>query len=523
MLVLGCTLDKPSHCRALVTVKMLQERTGIARLARRLRGVRALARHGAADLWLIARILFDRRANPLAAIIEAVPSLVAGPLVIALQKMKQNWDPNTDILQPIGAGKRKRKRIGFRKKKRRGPVRPLPDVTVAPQQDQSAEHDPTQSAEVTAAAGQNDMSIATSYSTTLCCVDLGTMRTDPAPFRPVPQSSLGNWITKGKSHSAVFGSSRHKTAFFCLGNPVLNTGAPLSTPQRLESDADTYAGFNGTMLWQDMFDQHRGIGLTKVAIDNLKAQYAASGAGVADANQVTADFVCSSQQLEVKIKNVSSSGSSNANETPVYITLYWVKMRRDLHMDKENIAAGNNDVPLQNALEAGFRAKYDTFMTSNQVEASGLADSAQQDYHINIGDNAFVDEFLQVIDTKHFVLANGQTGTLRLRMGPQYISGVHMLRAVPHGGGDGDYNPVYAKKGEQFLMMKQHGCLEVGGADGTTPTSGTIEATTIGVHFMRRFKFAPVLKSDSGDQMLTSTQATFATSIDVDMDHTTTA
>lgn len=417
---------------------------------------------------------------------------------------------------------------------RRRRIQPRPDGAPAPHgpdvTDPAADSHPRDGDRVTADQ-KNRMSKATAYSTTLCCVDLGSMQTKPAPVSHVAQSRLGRPRTKAMNFGKVLTSNENQKSYHVAGEYLLNATGNLYNRLVPSSGNDNWGNFNSVAMYQDMFDQThtRKAGdaeltaRTQTEIDALKPVYGGAGVGVTDANWAKAGYMVLSQHLELKIKNVTSAGDS-AVETPAYISLYWCRLKKDILIDKATIATQSYlREPLQHHVNMGWAQAYDTVALVGNEEASGLLRSTAQPYATNISDNEFIMSECEIVSSKKFVLANGQTGTVNLHMGPQYQNGSHYLRAHAFGSGANDYNPIACKKGEQFMVICVHGCLGARGATSSIPTGSTIEGTTLVTHSLFRYKYMEVMNSTFGEELMINNETAPSTNVDVDFDHTTTA
>lgn len=251
---------------------------------------------------------------------------------------------------------------------------------------------------VTQTAGIDQMAAKTSFSNTMSCVDLGSLKPKlKGGYSPrLSESMLGSKRVIGYTHSEIFSSILKKKSFHVVGVPILQT----------TGHTDSRANFTG--------GSNHGFGLGQLACiedANIKSvsfgghtatqavtTYGLDGTGVADIGSGSQRMVLTQQHIEFKIKNISSAGDLTT-ECPCYISCYWVELKEDVHMDITNIDTAGHISPLQHLLENGFMQEYDLLGTD-----SVPVDSADQNYYINWNDNTWLRRSVRVLDQKSFVL-----------------------------------------------------------------------------------------------------------------------
>lgn len=249
--------------------------------------------------------------------------------------------------------------------------------------------------------------------------------------------------------------------------------------------------------------------------------YGAGGIGVTTPGAITRRVVLRNQWLELKLKNLTSpaAGVSNASDSPVYLTLYCVKLKKDIYAEFSNAAipsGGNVDGPFQFQFLNGFERKYED-------DGGGNAQTMdyQQYYPTFMNDNTFFKEYCEVAYKKEFNLNVGVEGTFRFTLPEkQLLSFSHYGRAKCFGATSADYAPVLYRKGEYRFLLLQHGGLS--GAvileTDTQTNSMHIQNTKIGVWATHGFTFNEVYATEKSEKKYATAPAANYGEKDVDAD-----
>lgn len=377
---------------------------------------------------------------------------------------------------------------------------------------------PEVTAHVTATAGIDQMAANTAFSTTMCCVELGSLTPKANAGSYVHKSLLGGKATYAEQRGEMVESALKSVHYQAIGQNTTQSSGHLQT----------------TVNWADGISM--GIGTVRqlteaaglivdsqgVAAAPTHPTYGALAIGVTVPADMHQRLVIASQHMEYKFKNLSNAGT-RTNETPVYCKAYWVELLDDVILDTTH--TGTSELyrdPINHLIARGWVSRYNDGVVSTDGE---LIEGLNQPYYINWNDNDFLKKGIRVISSKSFVLANGQVGTLTVSLNkPQVYDFTHLGRSVfqniSTSSTAADYDPVFERKGAQFMILKTNGCVAGGNSDaGAEALTVGIENTNLGVLMTKRYNISQVSDEQTLDRIVSLNQQAFTTVVDVDLDY----
>lgn len=178
-----------------------------------------------------------------------------------------------------------------------------------------------------------------------------------------------------------------------------------------------------------------------------------------------ANLICglSKQHLNIRIKNITRNATPGPtvvySTAPVMAKLYVFQMKKDYHLTYRSNLGTVYESPISHAIQNGFKKHYDV-----NTGSSELPEDYNQDPHVSIRENEWLEEYCTMKHAKSIALVAGQEIMLNYSLPQkQILSYKYKANSILADiSGTYTYAPVVAKKGELFWYLEFIGGMNSG-------------------------------------------------------------